>query len=632
MNRIGKLLIRKFHKFNITLAILLALVSNMAWAQSFVARTSTNKVAKGQPFQVSFSMENVNGGEYQAPKFSGFQIVSGPNQSQQISLVNGNFSRSVSISYFLVATKTGTLTIDEAFIRFKNGNAISTKPITIEVVEGNVAQQNNAAARGGNNNTGNNNAPQDVEELARNNVFMRASVSKTNAYKGEQLTVTYKLYTAVNLAQYAIKEMPQLNGFWSKDIITPDKTQITEEVLNGKRYKVGIFKKTVLFPQKSGLLKIDPLKVDVVAQVPVRQKRRNPFADDPFFNDDFFEQFFSDFGVGYQNIPLNLASESISVNVKDLPNPQPEGFTGAVGKFTAQSSVNTNQTKTDEPITLKLTVSGTGNLSMIEPPKIDLGENFETFDPKTKENIDVGEIVRGSKTIEYIILPRSAGKFTLPSIRFSYFDAAQKQYKSTETQAIDILVTQNENSTSANVSNNSTTIPLHLKNDIGYIHENIQLNGKSSQFFGSGGFWALMFLPLLAIFGVILYKRRNKNFDPAFAKYNKAQKVALLRLKKADFYLKNKQAKAFHEEVIQSIWGYLGDKFGLSNMEMERNFIQNKLSEAGQNEHTILKLFQVLDNCEMSLYANVSDEQEWQKTYNQSVEVITEMEQVNIKK
>jgi hypothetical protein len=523
MNKIGN--IHNVYSKALTIALIsfIVLFSKLTYSQSFVARTSANKVAKGQPFQISFTIEDVNGGEYQGPKFNGFQIVSGPNQSQQVSFVNGNFSRSISISYFIVATKTGTLTIDEAFIRFKNGNAISTKPITIEVIEGNVSQQNNAQNKNQNNNS-NNNANQDPEETARNNVFMRASVSKTNPFKGEQLTVTYKLYTAVNLAQYAIKEMPQLNGFWSKDIVTPEKTQITEEVLNGKRYKVGIFKKTVLFPQKTGILKIDPLKVDVVAQIAVRQKRRNPFADDPFFNDDFFEQFFSDFGVGYQNIPLNLASESISINVKELPLPQPKDFTGAVGKFTVKSSVNTNQTKTDEPITLKLAIAGSGNLSMIQAPTINLGENFETYDPKTKENIDVGETVSGNKIIEYVILPRNAGKFTLPAIQFSYFDVAQKQYKTLETQPIDILVTEGENKTGNIANTNSTTIPLHIKNDIQYIHENINTENSNQFFFGSALFWGIMFIPLIALFGAIFIKKRNKNFDPNFANIQKRKK------------------------------------------------------------------------------------------------------------
>lgn len=636
MSKTGKSIVSRLHfaktmLFATWLGCLLSL--NQVLAQNFIAQVSANKVAKGQPFMVQFTLENAQG-EFKPPKFDGFQVVGGPNQSTQMSFVNGDFSRQVSISYYIVATRTGKLTIDEAFITLKNGNAISTRPITIEVVEGsgNVANSNPNSNQRSAYPAGSQQADgtdKNIEQQVRENVFMKAIVNKANVKKGEQISVTYKLYTAVNLAQYAIKEMPQLNGFWSKDIITPDKTQITEEVLNGKRYKVGIFKKTVLFPQKTGTLKIDPLKVDVIAQVPVRQKRRNIFADifgdDPFFNDDFF----SDFGVDYQNIPLNLASQAVTIQVGELPNPQPESFTGAVGKFNIHSSLSSNQTKTDEPITLKLTVTGSGNLSMVTPPTLNVGNEFETYEPKIKENINVGETVNGSKTIEYIIIPRNPGKFTIPSIPFSYYDIEKRQYVELSTQSAELIVARNENSNTAisNVAPSQSAIPNNFTKDIRYINTENNLIDETPTFFNSIGFWSAVTLPFFSALAFILYRRKKGTISSETIRMNKAKKVALSRLTQAQSFMAKGDAKAFHNEVIRSIWGYLSDKFGLNNTDLDRHTIAEKLRQQNQTEQVTSKLFDVLDTCEMSLFGGIQNNEALQKTYNDSIDLLTQMEE-----
>jgi hypothetical protein len=400
------ILIKPMAKIASALLLLLSLFlwhSAIAQEASFTASVSKNRVAVGEQFQISFTI-NTNASNFNAPDLSNFITYSGPNQSSSMQIINGSVSQTISMNYVLAAKKEGKFTIGAASIQVGN-KLLNTKPIAIEVVKG-----GQSAPQGGGNNTakGNNSAyPEDVES----NIFMRATVSKSKVYQGEQLLVTYKVYTRLNIVDNALSKAPSFNGFWSEEVPNPTRqSELHSEVLDGIQYQVAEIKKTILIPQRAGTLNIDPLEMEIVTRV--KSKSRN---------NSFFDQFF---GGGYQDVKLSIASKPVKVEVMPLPEKgRPENFNGAVGQLNIEASIKNNELKTDEGCNLTYTISGKGNLKLLEAFKLKLPADIETYDPKITDKINVSvDGVKGSRTFDYLLIPRYAGNYTIPALQFSYFD------------------------------------------------------------------------------------------------------------------------------------------------------------------------------------------------------------------
>lgn len=578
---------------------------------SFTASVSKNKVAAGEQFQVSFSI-NTNASNFNPPDFNNFIIYSGPNQSSSMQIINGSMSQTISINYILAAKREGKYSIGAASIQVGN-KLLNTKPIVIEVTKGNAQTQQGGA----NSNSKSNNGayPEDVES----NIFMRATVSKSKVYQGEQLLVTFKVYTRLNIVDNALSKAPSFNGFWSEEVPNPTRqSELHAEVLDGIQYQVAEIKKTILIPQRSGTLTIDPLEMEVVTRMKSKSRSNN-----------FIDQFF---GGGYQDIKLSIASKQIKVEVIPLPEKgRPENFNGAVGQLNIESSIKNNELKTDEGCNLTYTISGKGNLKLLEAFKLKLPADIETYDPKITDKINVSiDGVKGSRTFDYLLIPRYAGNYTIPGLQFSYFDPQKGQYISLPSPEFLMKVAKGAGGDGMSVSRGVEKEDVRqLGNDIRFIKTNIpEFTQKQNALFGSSVFWVLLVIPVILylVFLIWFRKFKKENADEQGTKKRKANSTAQKQLKLANEFLQKNDYNAFFEEVFKAIYGYIGNKLGLSVAELNKEKIRSQLEAKNIDKAIVNQLLELLETCEFARFAPVKNEEKMKDAYNNSVELISVLE------
>jgi hypothetical protein len=602
-------------KFEIKLVLLLSLLlCNLAQAQeaSFTASVSRNKVTVGEQFQLSFTL-NTNASNFNPPDLNNFIIYSGPNQSSSMQIINGSVSQTISMNYVLAAKKEGKITIGSASIQVGN-KLLNTKPIVIEVSKSNG--QSSAQGSGNSAAKGNNGAyPEDVES----NIFMRATVSKNKVYQGEQLLVTYKVYTRLNIVDNALSKAPSFNGFWSEEVPNPTRqSELHSEVLDGIQYQVAEIKKTILIPQRSGTLSIDPLEMEVVTRV--KSKSRN---------NNFFDQFF---GGGYQDVKLSIASKQVKVEVMPLPEKgKPENFNGAVGQLNIEASIKNNEIKTDEGCNLTYTISGKGNLKLLEAFKLKLPADIETYDPKVSDKITVSvDGVKGSRTFDYLLIPRYAGNYTIPALPFSYFDPQKGQYVTLPGPDFLLKVTKGAGGDGMAVSRGTEKEDVkQLGNDIRFIKTNIpNFVQKQNSLFGSEVFWVLLILPAIVYLLFLIWFRKYKkdHSDLTLTKKKKANSMAQKQLKLANDFLSKNEYNAFFDEVFKAIYGYIASKLSIIPAELNKDKIKSQLEIKKVETHTIAQLIELLEVCEFARFSPEKDHKKMKDAYDKSVELISVLE------
>lgn len=584
----------------------------LAEEASFTAGVSKNKLVVGEQFQLSFTI-NTNASNFNAPDLNSFIVYSGPNQSSSMQIINGSVSQTISINYILAAKNEGKFTIGAASIKVGN-KVLNTKPITIEVGKGNgqsQAQQGNSAASRSNNSG----YPEDVES----NIFMIASVSKNKVYQGEQLLVTYKVYTRLNIVDNALSKAPSFNGFWSEEVPNPTRqSELHSEVLDGIQYQVAEIKKTILIPQRSGTLTIDPLEMEVVTRV--KSKSRN---------NNFFDQFF---GGGYQDVKLSIGSKPVKIEVMPLPEKgRPENFNGAVGQLNIEASIKNNELKTDEGCNLTYTISGKGNLKLLEAFKLKLPADIETYDPKISDKINVSvDGVKGSRTFDYLLIPRFAGNYTIPGLQFSYFDPQKGQYITLPGNDFILKVAKGQGGDGMSISRGTEKEDVkQLGNDIRYIKTNLPLFvPKQNALFGSSFFWILLVVPVLLYFIFLIWFRNYKKetSDEKGLKRRKANSMAQKQLKLANEFLQKNDYNAFFDEVFKALYGYLGNKLSLSVADLNKGKIESSLRAKEVEENVIIQLLELLELCEFARFAPVKDNEKMKDAYQKSAELISILE------
>ncbi|MDP3916042.1 MAG: BatD family protein [Bacteroidota bacterium] len=577
-------------KINILLILLFAGYSAMADNTRFIME-APEIVGLGDQFRLGFTL-NEKGSDLQLPDLSNFDVLMGPStsQSSSIQIINGKTTQSTSFSYIFVlrAKKEGKFTIRPASIKV-DGKIYESNSLEIQVAKGQPQQsasqqnqQNQAEAEA--SPTGN---------ISKDNLFVKLNLDKTNVSKGEQIIATVKLYLSQNVPLSGFDEvkLPSYEGFWTKEIEVPQQVNFTREVYNGKIYQVGVLKKTILFPQQTGAIRIDPFEITCLVRQRVGQQRG--------FFDDFFDN--------YRVVKAKVVSDPISVNVKDLPN-QPSNFSGAVGSFSFSGALDKNNIKSNEAVTLKLTVNGTGNLTLINPLKIVLPEDFETYEPKTSNRITANDNgLSGSITFEYLFIPRFAGNFTISPVQFVFFNPATRQYETRSTEAFKINVEKGSDDPNASVvSSYSKQDVKMIGKDIRFIKQNkSKLKPKGSSFYGTLEFYAIYLLSLIA-FAVVFVLNRKKIKESAnidLVRNKRANKVALKRLKAAAGFLKHNQAENFYESVIKALWGYLSDKLSIPVAELNREKASSTLTAKGINQEVVNELMKIIDDCEFARYA-----------------------------
>lgn len=589
------------------------MVAETAFAQKFTATASKTKVAVGETFQLTFSL-NANGTNFKMPALNEFDVYSGPNQSTSMSFVNGAMSQSITLSYIIAAKKEGKVTITPANVSV-NGANVQSNSLVIEVVKGGTTANPNSA---GQNQQQNPSAPSN--EGIGDNLFVRTSVNKTKVFQGEQITVTHKVYTRYQLRGFQDIKFPDYTGFWSQDVPSNNQQiQVANENVDGVVYSVAELKKTFIFPQRSGKLQIEPMKVEVVVR---KQSNKRPR--------DIFDQFF---GGGYEDATYSVKSKPIIIDVTPLPEAnKPANFAGAVGDFSFKAEVNKDNVKANDAINLTVTINGKGNIKLVDPLKINFPEDFETYDAKTKDNISTSASgVSGSKTFDYLAIPRHEGDYKIEPISFSYFDPEKKQYITLPSPEFKIHVDKGKDGEAgANVFNPRSKEDVKvLGNDIRYIKtNNIQLVPRGNYFFGSAAFCLLLISPFLLFFLFIFIRRKHieKNKDSVAVKSRKATKMAKKQLVLAEKHLNANNKETFYVEIFKALHGYTGSKFNIPTANLNKDNITDSMKLRGVSEATIQQLMSTLDNCEFAHYAPSAASGDLKEIYNNTVELITKIE------
>lgn len=570
------------HWYNCLLLILLSTTLQAQSNAEFVATTDAKQVVTNGYLEVSFTLKNAKGSNFQPPTFADFTVVSGPARSSSTTIINGQMSQELSFVYTLQPKRTGRFTIGRATILVGN-QRMTSDPITVEVVEGKASPGTN-----------------DQE------VFIRAEIGTEDAWVGQQIILDYKLYTTIQIENYNIVEESDYQGFFAQDIRRYD-SRLVREVIDGVQYVTKVIKRVALFPQRAGQLTIDPLNVQLGALA--EDQRRGSF----FFNRQL------------RRIPA--LTEAVTINVKPLPGAPPPSFTGAVGNFEVSSQVNRNNFSTDDAISLKLMIKGNGDAKRIQPPDQEFPEAFEVYDPKTlrESTYESQGMLAGEKEIEYLLVPGVPGRYTLAPV-FSWFDPDSANYITFRNPPFTVDISQGSQRNDRPAPSGEEEVTL---SDIRFIKNETAISQERHTFLGSSGFWVLTIIPLLIVGGAAFWRRTSQQrnaLDPAILRHRKARKVALKRLESAKNHLQSGDSRAFYNAIEHAMDGYVCDKLRIPQSELSRDVVRQRLQSLQVESAKIEQFLKIKQNCEIALYAGKDNSEAMQETYDQTLALIADIE------
>lgn len=597
--------------------LLLILTTVHAWADNKATLTADapDVVVSGDQFRLTFTVNTQKVKDFRAPSITkGFDVLMGPSRSQQSStqIINGKVSSSSSITYtyILMAGDAGTYTIPAASIE-ANGEKIFSNAVTIKVLppdqsaSGSKGSQKSGAQAGNQAASG---------RITSNDLFITATASKTTVHEQEAILLTYKVYTLVNLRQLFGK-MPDLKGFHTQEIELPQQKTFSLEHYKGRNYNTTVWSQYVLFPQQTGKLEIPSITFEGVVAI-------QTVSDDPF--DAFFN------GGGYQEVKKKIVTPKLTINVQPLPA-KPANFSGGVGEFTLAFSISAKDVKTNDAVTIKLTISGSGNMKLISTPEVKFPEDFEVYDPKVTNNFEASRAgLSGTQTIEYLAIPRHAGNFTIPPVEFTYFDLKSNSYKTLKTEAYNINVAKGQGNADQVIADftNKENVKV-LGQDIRFIKlGDTKLMPKGDVFFGTVGYYLWYIIPFVLFVGLVVFFRKQaaENANVAKVKTKKANKVATKRMKLAGKLLAENRKNEFYDEVLKALWGYISDKLSIPVSQLSKDNIEAELAKYGVADDVIKDFINALNECEFARYAPGDENEAMDKVYTTSVEAISKME------
>lgn len=606
----------------------LCIACNTALAQTLTAEAPST-VMEGEQFRLTYTVNTQDADNIEIGTIpDGLEVLIGPNASYQSSyqMINGKTSSSQTITYTYIvyATKKGTYTIPAAHIK-AGGKMIESNSLSITVTDNVNGNANSGSSN--RNNRGNNSSSQRQQQrqsqrsssgtnITAEDLFIRVSASKTHVTEQEPILLTYKVYTLVDLTQLSGK-MPDLTGFHTQEIELPQQKTFSVEQYNGKSYRTVTWSQYVMFPQKTGELEIPSITFHGVVAV------RNRYVDP-------FEAFFNG-GSGYTEIKHDINAASVKIKVDPLPT-RPADFSGAVGKFTMTSKIDKTETKTNEPVTVKVTVNGAGNMKLIKAPEVVFPADFDTYDVKTNDNTKLTtKGVEGSITYEYLAVPREQGSYDIPAIKFVYYDVNSKSYKTLTSDAFTIDVAKNPKD-GDDAGNFISTINTTAKEETDIrdlkIYEN-DVKSIETKFFLSTTYkiilagLVLVFIALFIAFQHML----KSNPDMMARRERKANAVATKRLKKAKRLMMDNNQGEFYDEVLRALWGYIGDKLHLPVAQISRENISQQLTDHCVKQEIIDKFLEALDECEFERYAPGDVKGNMNKTFDTAMSAIMQIEE-----
>lgn len=552
---------------------------------SFEASTDARQVVLNSYFDVTFTLRNADGDNFTPPSFDDFTVLAGPSRSLSTTIINGAVSKELLFSYTLRPKRKGKFTIGSARMTV-NSKTLRTQPLTVEVVETKNLSKNNPV----------------------NRVFLQAELSTKNAVLGQQVTLDYKLYTAVDIDSYSILEEGDYQGFYAQDLRRFD-TPPVREVIKGVQYVTKILKRVALFPQQAGTLTIQPLQLELAL-----------LTEDPKGGGFLFNR---------QVQRLVIQTEATQLNVSALPGNKPASFSGAVGTYSAGFTLSRTDVSTDDVFSLRLSVSGDGDIKRVQAPVLSLPDSFEMYDPKileetTLENLN-GELV-GKKEIEYLIQPKAPGTYRLQPA-FTYYDPTRKQFITLNESIFDISVRQGTQRPGAN---KATEPPTAVEDDIRYLKNNLQLQRADQYFLGSPTFWTLTALPFLFFMGVMFVKRKQNQqgqVDAVQLKIKRARQEALQRLKQAEQHLKANESRAFYDEVSKALLGYVCDKLQIPGSELTKENVREKLHSLHVEDTLISDFMQIIQTCEVALFSGKDNPTAMNDIYQSAISNLSKIEE-----
>ena len=605
-----------YKSISLYIKIILLLVlfqSNSLFAQEVIFKASAPKgVVKNEQFRLTYTL-NKEGKELRLPSdMDGFEVLFGPSVSSSYStqIINGKSTSqsSFSYTYILSAPEEGSFTIGPASI-IVNGSNYKSNSVQINV----LPPDKNADKSQSNQNSSNSSSSS--TEIKKTDAFIRAIVSKNRIYEQEGFMVTFKLYTTLDVVNFGRIEFPEFEGFLVEELDIPSNQQLQLEHYDGRNYYTADLRKTLLFPQRSGKMTIPSGRLEMVFSVPSGKKIS------------------SFFGMQEVNVDVKkpMITNPVTISVNSLPSGKPASFKGAVGSFTFKPSISAQKIGANEPITISLEISGTGNQKLIQNPEVEFPTNFELYDPTIENNLTAGPNgLKGTRKIDYLVIPRYEGNYSIPPIEFSYFDINSQSYKTLKSPSYSLTILKGDPST-ATASSYVNQQEVRVEQDIRYIKtEKPTFINTDSFFVGSWGYWLWYVIPFvfLCVFFIFYRKQMKLNTNIVLMRNKRANKVAKRRLKKAESYLKKHDKEDFYSEVLRALWGYFSDKLSIPGSSLTRSNIGVELSNYGVDDALTNEFMKILDTCEFARYAPVESSAAMDEVYQETSDAIGKMENI----
>ncbi|MFQ6114649.1 MAG: BatD family protein [bacterium] len=599
------------------IALLVIVGSSESFGQDLEIKAFVNRTTIGldQQFELSVELSGSdanNAPQPSPPNLDEFASYIGTSSSQNIQIINGRMSVTRTFTHHFIANKVGKFQIDPVKLEYE-GKMFATDSISVEVVGSPTAPRQPGQTR--------KRSPAGSEDLS-DLLFLKAQVNKRRVFQNEPVIVSYKIYTAVNVTSYGISQLPNTVGFWTEEFPTPQRPTLHDEVVNGRRYRVAEIKKVALFPQGPGTKTLDPLMLECEVQVRRQRSRRDLF--DSFFDDPFF-------GLT-RTERRTIRSNAISIEVLPLPrNGRPADFSGAVGNFAISAAVDKKEVKTNEAVTLKVKISGKGNIKIVPQPKVDFPTDFEVYEPKISEDIHrQGSQISGSKSFEYVLIPRFPGNQTIRPISFSYFDLSSKSFKTLFTDPIEIAVAKgNEPLIAVGVGTSKEDVRF-IGQDIRFIQLRLpEFHRSGTVFYKTWPFYALFAFPLLVLAAGYGYRKHLDKLSTnlAYARSRKANQMALKRLHKAKKQLNEGNSRLFYGEISKALMGFIGDKLNVSAAGLITDQVDDMLRSHGINNEIVSEYIECLQTCDYGRFAPAdSDNGEMQKFFEKAKKAIINLE------
>lgn len=601
---------------------LMLFVGFTAFAQNTFVVDAPRVVGQSEIFRVVYTADGEIT-DFVNPTFTGAEVLAGPSPSrmQSTQIINGQRTETLQISYTFILRPTaeGVAKVSPASATI-GGKVYTTKEVSIEVVKGDATQGGNQSQQGEATGAAPQQSRSSIGEVSSKDLFLQLSFSKTKVVKGEPIIATLKLFTKVPIAGFEDIKFPVFNGFWNQEIETPQNINFIRENVNGQIYNSAVLRKYMLLPQQTGELVVKP--AEMICQVQVRSASTGGGRS---FFDDFFDS-------GYQIVKKRISSAETKIKVSQLPKGAPASFGEGVGTFSLNVALSRDSVKAHEAGSIVVTVKGSGNLNLIEAPKVEMPADFELYDVKTSNNYTYGgNGISGSKSFEFPFIPRSEGRFVVPPVKYAYYDVKSNKYVTLTSDSLVVKVAKGDNVSSAGtlVQGVSKQAVANLGEDIRYILQGNPGLAKAGKFF-IGSIWffvavALIFLVYTLIYFVLVRSAKLRG-DVVRSRNRKANKVAKRRLQQAQAYLNENLRSPFYEELHKALLGYISDKLAIPFADMQRDTIKETMLRKGASEGNVNEFIQILEDCEMARYSMESEQGEMDAQYGKAINVISNLE------